>query len=81
LMQAQYTSDFRQVWSFPLGTMVFSSNKSDFHDTYEILVKVVLNTLFKNKTQWMQENHMILNVHSSSSHCREELLWLLNLYP
>ena len=32
------------LW-FPLGTLVFNTNKTDCHDITEILLKVVLNTI------------------------------------
>jgi len=42
----KYVSDLRQVYQwFSPGTPVSSTNKTDHHDTTEILLKVALNTI------------------------------------
>jgi hypothetical protein len=38
-------SDLRQRWRFFLGTLVFSTNKTDCYDITEILLKIALNTI------------------------------------
>jgi hypothetical protein len=38
---------------FSLGTPVSSTNKTDRHDTTEILLKVALNTINLNQTKFM----------------------------
>ena len=40
-----YVNDLRQVGGFPPGTPISSTNKNDFHDINEILLKVALNTI------------------------------------
>jgi hypothetical protein len=45
-------NDLRQVCGFSPGTPVPSTNKTDFHDITEILLKVALNTI-------NQTNHFI----------------------
>jgi hypothetical protein len=40
----KFISDLRQVGVFP-GTPVSSANKTDHHDTTEILLKVALSTI------------------------------------
>ena len=41
----KFIRDMRQVGDFFLGTSVSSTNKTDRHDTTEILLKVALNTI------------------------------------
>ena len=49
----KFVSDLRQVWFSP-GTPVSSTNKSDRHDTTEIVSKVALSTINQTKPlQWL----------------------------
>jgi hypothetical protein len=41
----KFVSDLRQGQWFTPGTPVSSTNKTDHHDTTEILLKVALNTI------------------------------------
>jgi hypothetical protein len=41
----KFVSDLRQIWCFLVVLPVSPTNKTDRHDTTEILLKVVLNTL------------------------------------
>ena len=41
----KFVSDLRQVGGFILGTPVSCNNKSDHHDTAELLLKLALNTI------------------------------------
>jgi hypothetical protein len=47
-------------WWFSLGTPVFSSNKNVHHDIAEILLKVVLNTIFLNLTKYILNGTAII---------------------
>jgi hypothetical protein len=40
-----FVSDLRKVSGFSLGTRVSSTNKTDYHNITEILLKVALNTV------------------------------------
>ena len=41
----KFVSELRQVCGFSPGTLVSSNNKSDRHNTTEILLKVMLNVI------------------------------------
>ena len=44
----RFVSDLQQVGLFSLGAWVSSTNKTDYHDKTEILLKVALNTITHN---------------------------------
>jgi homoserine acetyltransferase len=41
----KFVSDMRHVGRFSPGSLISSTNKTDYHDITEILLKVVLNTI------------------------------------
>ena len=50
----KFVNDLRQVVGFSPSTPVSSTNKTDYHDITEILLKVVLNTIKPTKTNIFQ---------------------------
>ena len=64
---------------FSLGTLVYSTNRTDRHDIAEILLKVALNTTNQTKPEWnwlhgkgSNSYNMILE---SSQECASGLLF------
>ena len=50
----KFVNDLRQVVGFSPSTPVSSTNKTDYHDITEILLKVALNTIKPTKTNIFQ---------------------------
>jgi hypothetical protein len=57
---SRFVSDLRQIGGFPPGTPVSSTNKTDYNDTTEILLKVALNTGTSGKG-FLKENIKVFN--------------------
>ena len=55
---SRFVSDLRQIGGFPPGTPVSSTNKTDYNDTTEILLKVALNTINKQTNRVLELFYM-----------------------
>ena len=58
----KFISDLRQVGGFSSGTPISSTNKTDFHDITEILLKVAFNTKHHQPSCTKQEKLVVLDM-------------------